>query len=293
LGSGCGHNPLCQKAPDLTLTKKGDNMIEGGFFLSARKLYTGWISTLPPATRLVVMHSIFKANWDDVPMVIMGVRVVVPRGSFITSLRSMASEVNVSTKPVRIAFRVMEQTKMATVSPAADLADPTYDLAPLRSHVRSQHGLHVILLNYNKYQDMSEYVRSQPEGVTPSKSGHKKKEEEKIERKEEEKRTPTLDLEKDLFGKEQPTLRQVAICQTLFPEIKDSRSMASQIVNIVGPNGDFDWAAELTRCRKHHEEKNPKARYHPWSTHAPNWAKGWKKGNETVKANIITAEDLK
>jgi len=265
-------------------------MIEGGFFLSARKLYTGWISTLPPATRLVVMHSIFKANWDDVPMVIMGVRVVVPRGSFITSLRSMAREVNVSTKPVRIAFRVMEQTKMATISPAANLADPTYDLAPLRSHVRSQHGLHVILLNYNKYQDISEYVRSQPEGVTPNKPGHKKKEEEKIERKEEEKGALP---EKDLFGTEQPTLRQVSACRAVFPEVKDSQTLAKRLIQVVGPNGDFDWASELTACRTHHQEKSPNARYHPWSTHAVNWAKTWMRISKQAAGNAVTLEDLK
>ena len=65
-----------------------------------------------PRKAIAWIHLLFRANYEDKKVLIDGEEVLVPRGSFLTSIRKLSGEIPLSIQETRTFLRVLESNTM-------------------------------------------------------------------------------------------------------------------------------------------------------------------------------------
>lgn len=150
---------------EFIIREDGSLHIQGGFVLVSRKLLDDalWTST-PDSTKVCMVGCILLANWEDKEWWDGQAKVLIKRGSFITSMKNLAARLNTSLKKTQYATQLLEKAGFVL----------------LKGYTR--YTL-ITVVNYEKYQDMSNYlgIEKVNEGKTKGKRKGTTKEHKGIE----------------------------------------------------------------------------------------------------------------
>ena len=115
------------------------DQIEGGYILLARKLFDSELMSKPPLYLKLWVWMLVKANWKD--------RDKLKRGQFVASIADMQDAMS-----YHIGYRKMTPTKDEIRS-----AYEAFTKAAMITTTKTTRGLLVTILNYEQYQNPSNY----------------------------------------------------------------------------------------------------------------------------------------
>lgn len=144
--------------------------IEGGYVMLARKVAYSSLFTLPANDFKVAAACMVMANhqegrwWDDLAQE----EVLIPRGSFISSVRKIAGLTKLSEKVVRNALRRLEKVNFLHRNVVKRAQDRAHPPGGNRAQVWAHRYSLITLIKYDFYNDPTNYSRAQKEAQPPT-----------------------------------------------------------------------------------------------------------------------------
>jgi hypothetical protein len=137
-----------------------DTNVNGGFVVLARRMFEGWLwRSLSPEHFRLALWLIYRARWKAEPEEILvgRQRFTVARGELWTTLANLAKDTGLTRKQVRVGLAKCSSMDL------------------IRAHPRAHLGLHIKVVNYDRYQNLDHYqghTRGHGEGTGRARVGH-------------------------------------------------------------------------------------------------------------------------